>query len=84
MIFVHDFHAGAETLLSRHFQNRMSFSKGKTWTGGSMRSNSTLIPENLIWQYVIQLTSALRCIHSAGLACRVIDLSKILVTDKSR
>jgi PAB-dependent poly(A)-specific ribonuclease subunit 3 len=33
---------------------------------------------------VIQLTSALRAIHAAGLACRVVDVSKVLVTGRSR
>lgn len=50
-----------------------------------MNSNSAgLLPESLIWRYVVQLTSALRCIHAAGLACRVMDPTKILVTDQSR
>ena len=29
-----------------------------------------LLAESLIWNYVIQLTSALRYVHGAGLACR--------------
>jgi len=48
-------------------------------------ANSTgLLPESLIWNYVIQLTSALRYIHGAGLACRTLDPSKIMVLGKSR
>jgi len=48
-------------------------------------ANSTgLLPEALIWNYVIQLTSALRYIHGAGLACRTLDPSKIMVLGKSR
>jgi len=45
---------------------------------------STHVAEPLLWSYVIQITSALRAIHSAGLACRVIDVSKILVTGRGR
>ena len=45
---------------------------------------SGLLPETLIWTYVVQLTSALRHIHTAGLACRTLDPTKILVINKTR
>lgn len=45
---------------------------------------TSFIPEALIWSYIIQITSALRVIHQQGLACRVIDASKIIVTGRSR
>uniref|UniRef100_F6SEU1 Pan3 C-terminal knob domain-containing protein n=1 Tax=Ciona intestinalis TaxID=7719 RepID=F6SEU1_CIOIN len=54
------------------------------WNGGTARQNAGLLPESLIWTYIVQLTSALRCIHTAGLACRVVDPTKIIITDKSR
>ena len=31
-----------------------------------------LLPESLLWDYIIQLTSGLRQIHSASLACRTL------------
>ena len=43
-----------------------------------------LLPESVIWTYVIQMTSALRHIHSAGLACRTLDPTKILIINKTR
>ena len=43
-----------------------------------------LLPENLIWFYVVQLSAALRSIHNNGLACRVLDPTKVLLTDKTR
>jgi len=79
LVFVHDYYPGAESLLNHHFRNF----KNK-WGSGSHRPTGGFLNESLIWSYIVQLTSALRSIHSAGLACRVIDLSKILVTDKSR
>jgi len=47
-------------------------------------SNTGLLPESLIWNYIIQLTSALRYIHGAGLACRTLDPTKILILGKNR
>lgn len=49
-----------------------------------MLTQNGLLPESLIWTYVIQLTAALRHIHSAGLACRTLDPTKILVINKTR
>ncbi|PSN54180.1 hypothetical protein C0J52_03572 [Blattella germanica] len=45
---------------------------------------SGMLPEGVIWSYIIQLTSALRVIHAAGLACRTLDPTKILLTGNSR
>jgi len=42
------------------------------------------MPERLIWSYIIQMTAAIRQIHSLGLACRVIDPSKVILIGNSR
>eukprot|EP00096_Caligus_rogercresseyi_P006307 TRINITY_DN2264_c0_g1_i3.p1 TRINITY_DN2264_c0_g1~~TRINITY_DN2264_c0_g1_i3.p1 ORF type:complete len:588 (+),score=166.05 TRINITY_DN2264_c0_g1_i3:240-1766(+) len=47
-------------------------------------SPHTPLPENVIWTYIIQLTSALRQIHSAGLAYRTLDPTKILILEDNR
>lgn len=49
----------------------------KHFSGGS-----GYLPEQLLWSYLIQLTGALRSIHNGGLACRVIEPSKILVSGR--
>ena len=43
-----------------------------------------MIAESLLWSYIIELCSALRCVHSAGLAVRAMDPSKVLVTSRGR
>jgi len=48
------------------------------------QQNNGMLPEPLIWTYVVQLTSALRTIHQAGLACRTLDPTKIIVTNNAR
>ncbi|XP_071125593.1 PAN2-PAN3 deadenylation complex subunit pan3-like isoform X1 [Mytilus edulis] len=108
IVFVYDFHACAETLMGRHFNNpgsingyNQSFNmdgssrsynssgNGKGGGGGgggnnTPRQHAGLLPESLIWAYVVQLSSALRAIHAAGLACRTMDPTKILIYSKSR
>uniref|UniRef100_A0A3B3QZP7 PAN2-PAN3 deadenylation complex subunit PAN3 n=1 Tax=Paramormyrops kingsleyae TaxID=1676925 RepID=A0A3B3QZP7_9TELE len=89
LVFAYDFHAGAETMFSRHFNDSVAdsyFTKRK-WGQHEPpppRQHAGLLPESLIWAYIVQLSSALRTIHTAGLACRVMDPSKILITGKTR
>ncbi|KAL4660157.1 PAB-dependent poly(A)-specific ribonuclease subunit PAN3 isoform X1 [Arapaima gigas] len=90
LVFSYDFHAGAETMFSRHFNDPTTdsyFTKRK-WVGQHEppppRQHAGLLPESLIWAYIVQLSSALRTIHTAGLACRVMDPTKILITGKTR
>ncbi|CAN8032663.1 unnamed protein product [Ixodes persulcatus] len=59
------------------------FPHGKSGLG-SLRQHAGLLPESLIWAFVVQLSSVLRTIHAAGLACRSFEPSKILVMGKSR
>ena len=67
LVLVYDYHAGADTLLHKHFIHK-----------------SLPLSEAVIWQYVIQLTSALRTLHHSGLAVRCIDMSKVLVLGSNR
>ncbi|XP_042900388.1 PAN2-PAN3 deadenylation complex subunit pan3 isoform X3 [Parasteatoda tepidariorum] len=98
MIFVHDYHPGADTLMNLYFNQPSSqvlngylpnFCPAEV-EGSSkpvlnnLRQHAGLLPESLIWGYIVQLSSVLRSIHAAGLACRAFDPSKILVTGKSR
>lgn len=46
--------------------------------------SNELIPESTLWSYIIQLLSLLRTVHNAGLACRILVPSKILVTGRNR
>lgn len=43
-----------------------------------------MLPESILWSYAIQLTGALRVIHAAGLACRCLDPSKVIITNRNR
>ncbi|XP_065349432.1 PAN2-PAN3 deadenylation complex subunit PAN3 isoform X1 [Cloeon dipterum] len=95
IVFVYDYHPGAETLMSKHFSasdQANGFSDPFNGDPGIarpyshtknalLRQHASLLPEPLIWSYVIQLTSALRTIHNAGLAYRCLHPSKVILTD---
>ena len=45
---------------------------------------TTLLPEQNVWEYVVQLASMIRSVHAANLAVRIVMPSRILVDHKSR
>lgn len=47
-------------------------------------ANYNGIRAEILWSYICQLTSAIKSIHAAGLAVRVIEASKILLTGQNR
>ncbi|KAL8675596.1 MAG: hypothetical protein Q9168_000108 [Polycauliona sp. 1 TL-2023] len=75
LIFVTDFHPLAETLAQKHFASSQRYTN---------RYSTSHILEETMWGYIVQIASALKSIHSAGLAARVIDATKILLTEEGR
>lgn len=73
LIFAQDYHPLSKTLAEHHVRNM----QGPRYRGAP-------IPETTLWNYIVQLANALKAIHSANLAARCIDLSKIILTDKNR
>ncbi|KIX07740.1 uncharacterized protein Z518_02394 [Rhinocladiella mackenziei CBS 650.93] len=71
-----DYHPLSKTLLEHHHT-------GQNWTRPA-RNSKDQITEPVLWSYVVQIASALKSIHGSGLAARVLDPSKILVTGKNR
>ncbi|KAK6627609.1 hypothetical protein RUM44_010087 [Polyplax serrata] len=96
IVFVHEYHPGSETLWNRHFSSEATgptpFSSDPTaprpysHTKNTLlrHQHSSMLPENLLWNYIIQITAAVRVIHGAGLACRTLDPSKIIISSRNR
>lgn len=76
LIFVTEYHPLSKTLAEHHL--------GSNATTRGRSGFSTQIPEMVLWSYVTQIASALKTIHSNGLAARVVDITKIIVTGKNR
>lgn len=80
LILVTEYHPASTTLSDHAFHNPST--RHSASTGGlSDRRN---ISEDTLTTYLVQLTMALKEIHSRGLAARIIHPSKILVTSKNR
>lgn len=75
LIFVTDYHPLSKTLAEQHL------GAGTRFQG---RHNNTHIPEQVLWGYMTQIANALKAIHTNGLAARVLEPSKVLLTGRNR
>ncbi|EDV24491.1 uncharacterized protein TRIADDRAFT_24936 [Trichoplax adhaerens] len=89
LIAIYDYYPANETMQSHYFDTtKQSYTIGEDGVlradVNMARNNIEFLDENIIWKYVIQLTSALRLIHVAGLACQILNVTKVLVASRSR
>lgn len=76
---VYEYHPNSVTLFEAHIKP-----KAPQFQHGRLQAQNSRIPERTLWSYIIQIASAMKAVHDAGLAMRVIDPTKILVTGKNR
>ena len=76
LIVVTDYHPLSKTIAEQH-------SLGKPRFQGN-RPVVAHVPEQNLWSYIVQIASALKSIHSNGLAARVMLPSKTVITSKNR
>lgn len=74
LIFIHNYHPLSKTLADHHFNTNSQARFGRPMP----------VSEKVLWSYICQMCNALKAIHSEGLAARCIDLSKVILTDRSR
>ncbi|GJE92937.1 PAB-dependent poly(A)-specific ribonuclease subunit PAN3 [Phanerochaete sordida] len=79
LVVVYDYHPNAETMFEAHIK-----AKAPQFQNGRLQAQSNRIPERTLWSYIIQIASAIKTVHDAGLAVRVVDPTKVLVTGKNR
>ncbi|KAB8754761.1 hypothetical protein FH972_026551 [Carpinus fangiana] len=75
LVFVTDYHPLSKTIAEQHFSS---------FYNPRQRAPQLLVPEQSLWGYLVQLTSALKVIHGNGLAARLISPTKVIVTNKNR
>ena len=79
LVVVYTYHPNAQTLYDAHLKP-----KAPVFLHGRLQAQSTVIPERTIWSYVVQIANAIKAVHEAGQAVRMIDLTKVLVTGQNR
>ncbi|RDI78833.1 hypothetical protein Vi05172_g11187 [Venturia inaequalis] len=78
LIFVTDYHPLSKTIAETHLQQ----SPAPRFSGRP--AAAVHVPEAMLWNYVVQIASALKAIHGNNLAAQTIIPSKVLVTSKNR
>ncbi|KAL5525231.1 hypothetical protein ACEPAF_9100 [Sanghuangporus sanghuang] len=76
LVVVYDFHPNAQSLAELHFKSNRPYQGG--------RAQPERISEATLWSYIFQVASAMKAVHDAGLAVRMVDASKILLTGNNR
>ncbi|GHJ87660.1 hypothetical protein NliqN6_4062 [Naganishia liquefaciens] len=73
VVFAYDYHPKSKTLYEEHLGTGPG--PGQPFAG---------ISERILWSYVAQISNGLKAIHTAGLACRTVEPTKILLTGRNR
>ncbi|KAK9448200.1 uncharacterized protein V1518DRAFT_419963 [Limtongia smithiae] len=81
IIFVYDYHPLSSTLYDAHFGPNARNSAVRSGGPGQMPAP---VSEQVLWSYIVQLSSALKTIHNANLAARVLDPTKVILTSQMR
>lgn len=79
LVVAYDYHPNAQTLYEAHLKP-----KAPTFHNDRLQVQSTTVPERTMWTYVVQIANAIKAVHDAGLAVRMIDATKVLLTGKNR
>ena len=79
LFFVTDYHPLSQTLAEHHFGTSNVFRNRR-----KIEEDDKKIPEQTLWSYATQIASALKTIHARGLAARVIDPTRVLLTGENR
>ena len=82
-MIVNDYHPLSKTLAEAHFPFRFSGGPGNSALTNH-RGPAAPPSEQVLWSYALQIGQALSGIHGAGLAARVLDPSKVLLTGQNR
>ncbi|KAI0045167.1 hypothetical protein FA95DRAFT_1561372 [Auriscalpium vulgare] len=80
LVVAYTYHPNAQTLYDAHMKPR-----SPTFQNGRLQAVSYQpIPERTMWSYIIQIAGAMKAVHDKGLAVRMIDVTKVLLTGKNR
>lgn len=87
LVVVYAYHPGAKTMADAHFKipEMPTFRPGyQNRPQIIVQNQPQLISERTLWSYIIQIASAVKTAHEAGLIVRTLDPHKILVTGQNR
>jgi len=80
LVVSYEYHPNSQTLFDAYLRPK-SVAFPQSRFGGA---TNVVVPEATLWSFIIQIASAIRATHEAGLAVRIVDPTKILLTGKNR
>ncbi|GAA5840330.1 hypothetical protein JCM11251_006697 [Rhodosporidiobolus azoricus] len=80
----HSTTAGASSSSSFRRPGASSSTAAGASSSATSGGSSNTLPERVLWSYIVQIASALKCVHNSGLAMRTVDVNRVLVTGKNR
>ncbi|KAJ7226345.1 hypothetical protein C8J57DRAFT_1093370 [Mycena rebaudengoi] len=82
LVVAYAYHPNARTLFDAHLKlTPPAYQHGARFQPQPAQAQ---IPERTLWSYIVQLAAAVKRVHDAGQALRMIDVTKVLVTSKNR
>ncbi|EIM80126.1 uncharacterized protein STEHIDRAFT_105753 [Stereum hirsutum FP-91666 SS1] len=79
LVAVYTYHPNSLTLYDAHIKP-----KAPSFQNGRLQSAPIRVPEDVLWSYIIQIASAMKKAHETGMALRMVDVTKIIVTGHNR
>ncbi|KAJ7670508.1 hypothetical protein B0H17DRAFT_1085719 [Mycena rosella] len=81
LVVAYAYHPKAQTLFDAHLKlTPPAYQPGARYPPPAQMQ----VPERTLWAYIVQLAAAVKRVHDAGQALRMIDVTKVLVTEKNR
>ena len=91
LVVAYAYHPNAKTLFEAHVKPKpppQPTYQQPVYYGAQQRrqqqAQQQVLPERMLWSYIIQIASAIKKAHERGQAVRMIDVTKILVTGQNR
>ncbi|KAI9483762.1 MAG: hypothetical protein EXX96DRAFT_606721 [Benjaminiella poitrasii] len=82
LVFIFDYHPCSITLYEAYFSPQAQALLHARIQATGM--NMMPVPETALWSFIIQIASALKEIHHAGLSARSLEPNRIIMTNKNR
>ncbi|KAJ7756172.1 hypothetical protein B0H16DRAFT_1538879 [Mycena metata] len=84
LVVAYAYHPKAQTLFDAHLKLTPPVYQHGARYQPQAPPGQTQVPERTLWSYIVQLAAAIKRVHDAGQALRMIDVTKVLVTSKNR
>lgn len=84
LVVVYAYHPNARTLSEAHGLPKYPTFQPHHLSRSQLKTRPEPIPERTLWSYIVQIASAIKTVHDAGMAVRTVEVTKVLLTGQNR